>query len=109
MRQTRSTRTDTLFPYTTRFRSAGGIAAEDLGPPGFEELCQAVDSNGSWQCGRAPDAPKYAPTKSRHFRIGTGDHLVRQPFTLRANFRPSAVTKTMGLWRRRPLSAGAMN
>src|SRR3546814_19007632 len=123
-RPPRSTRTDTLFPYTTLFRSrsrrnhrrphpgrgtppavtaggnagagvarpaaaaaqslreyprlpacdAGGIAAEDLGPPGFESLCRDVDSNGSWLCVRATSAPKITPTKLRPLRLDNGTH-----------------------------------
>src|SRR3546814_2493217 len=40
-RPPRSTRTDTLFPYTTLFRSRGGDQAElDRNPPLHVELCR---------------------------------------------------------------------
>src|SRR3546814_9547897 len=45
-RPPRSTRTDTLFPYTTRCRSAGAVAHEDPQAHESDDLGGAVDVGG---------------------------------------------------------------
>src|SRR3546814_9505265 len=61
-RPPRSTRTDTLFPYTTLFRSAGATATRRLGEDGSREIRFAprialddVEAAGSWVRTRTED------------------------------------------------------
>src|SRR3546814_16934505 len=42
-RPPRSTRTDTLFPYTTLFRSAAAVGADDAGDAGLDDQLGGVD------------------------------------------------------------------
>src|SRR3546814_13262773 len=72
-RPPRSTRTDTLFPYTTLFRSLGGEdIAFDLAPAGAAELGGPV--------GRRPAARvQYALPRQRHFGIDEDAGRARRP------------------------------
>src|SRR3546814_19010004 len=79
-RPPRSTRTDTLFPYTTLFRSGGYYArAAELAP----EQGTALNNYGAWLCGngraaeslawfdRALAAPLYRPRPSALANAGS--------------------------------------
>src|SRR3546814_2484459 len=52
-RPPRSTRTDTLFPYTTPFRSVGSLAVSDEDDPVTTANQADVDVSGSTQAGSA--------------------------------------------------------
>src|SRR3546814_1500356 len=63
-RPPRSTRTDTLFPYTTLFRSAGGD------PPGDHRRC--VADRGDYSCGRRCALLAHPPCRLKSCRLRPG-------------------------------------
>src|SRR3546814_15705021 len=66
-RPPRSTRTDTLFPYTTLFRSRGSSYPCPRKPGIFLfRLCRAFDKGGSWRHGPRSCRP---PCRSKDHRM----------------------------------------
>src|SRR3546814_18815184 len=96
-RPPRSTRTDTLFPYTTLFRSpailergaCGGDRQVDIRPPGTWNLIQ----NGSVAWG---DVVEHRAIRGRHV-AAVDDEAVRQrqPLHRRADFRQGLHFNTL--------------
>src|SRR3546814_12302850 len=66
-RPPRSTRTDTLFPYTTLFRSPDGEALVDAGPAGQDR--QPADAERSVEDGRRQRADQGADVGRRNRRL----------------------------------------
>src|SRR3546814_8387700 len=76
-RPPRSTRTDTLFPYTTLFRSVGirarQVIQQDLGPTGWihrptERIHQIVID-------RVPDRQPFGPVQGHQPQVGPPGHF----------------------------------
>src|SRR3546814_6614536 len=71
-RPPRSTRTDTLFPYTTLFRSALRVRAASLGAPGGSHLAAHPRSGGGhagfWAVQEDSHAPEDQPSRARRGR-----------------------------------------
>src|SRR3546814_20961926 len=87
-RPPRSTRTDTLFPYTTLFRSLAGPGRTDcdLGAgkqDGFSYQAGRIGTHPAGTSGKAPDTGQETPTH----RFG----LTRPPY------RPSMATSWSGI------------
>src|SRR3546814_17931083 len=90
-RPPRSTRTDTLFPYTTLFRS-GGVGAtvdDDTVVPGqLDEVAVAPDARIGLEVGGAVAlVVRVVPDADRH----AGEGLPADQFTLLAGHRAAAV------------------
>src|SRR3546814_8867975 len=72
-RPPRSTRTDTLFPYTTLFRSGavaaarvGHAAAEDRGDRADRRRCRRADADAARPCDRVGSAARRASRSEEH-------------------------------------------
>src|SRR3546814_9280862 len=76
-RPPRSTRTDTLFPYTTLFRSGGAVEAERLDQPGFEvhQIFLLVQGDEPLEIRRVGEAG--AQNAGDHAVLAVGDHRAR--------------------------------
>src|SRR3546814_9698701 len=77
-RPPRSTRTDTLFPYTTLFRSIAGCL--DLADPGIAQHAEVGDKAGLFTEGRALEVflehdPFALVAVGVHVRHVVGDHV----------------------------------
>src|SRR3546814_12232958 len=72
-RPPRSTRTDTLFPYTTLFRSARRLMNADRSQPDgglFELLVALAYYRDGWETAFAPERPGVAKTHDPNVRKG---------------------------------------
>src|SRR3546814_4578261 len=106
-RPPRSTRTDTLFPYTTLFRSAAAARGSSQSVPRWPGAGRFVVGRQRWQAGDPPmstveqylDAATRANTErayagaTRHFEVDWGGHL---PATAdRSEEQPSELQSLM--------------
>src|SRR3546814_18785857 len=75
-RPPRSTRTDTLFPYTTLFRSGLGIEQHDVAAEGDDEPSAFGETEGTDRPAEAPASRHRAV--ERHLMNGRAQHVAHE-------------------------------
>src|SRR3546814_3563049 len=92
-RPPRSTRTDTLFPYTTRFRSAGGGAFETASK-GYQHLVKKGPSSPWYQAARV----RFLAARRNHLLSGnpgrSEEHTSELQSLMRISYAVFCLKKT---------------
>src|SRR3546814_2314673 len=83
-RPPRSTRTDTLFPYTTLFRSTSRKICDDGG-----DAAPQIDSDGGTMLGQMPSTSPAKPSTKKHRVSTNGDRSEEHTSELQSLMRIS--------------------
>src|SRR3546814_21149891 len=92
LRPPRSTRTDTLFPYTTLFRSLGGVTGDERNMPNDPMLVRQLDKRVVERLGQEFAEQTVRLQLDRITTVEAGSHYLRIAASGIADFGPEGTS-----------------